>query len=145
MHFDTDTFDAESARKASFESARVEAGFGDIEDRLATRANEMVMRLEVGFEALRAMMEAHIAKDAGLEERLYVLVNRAEGDGRDLEADALVDRFGTRMAAHAQHFAVDDAALMREGEALIAAERGEVLDVFVERGRGGDRFHIPIV
>src|SRR6187402_290480 len=71
--------DREARRQTSrWQLNRLDRRFFNIEDRLARRTHQMMMRGHVRFEAQRAVMERNFFEDSGIEERLYVLVNGAQ-------------------------------------------------------------------
>src|SRR5690348_12695304 len=65
-------------------------GFFNIENRFARGTDQVMMRGHFRFEAQRAVMERDFPEDSGIQERLHVFVNGAQGNRWDPLSDLLV-------------------------------------------------------
>ena len=88
----------------------------------------MVMRGHVRFQTQRAMVKGHFFEDTEIEERLDVLVNGTQGNGRDALANLFVDQLGSGMFVGIDDGFVDDLALEGKGEALFFTAPAEVVE-----------------
>ena len=88
----------------------------------------MMMRGHVRFEAQRAVMERNFFEHTRIQERLHILVNRAQRNRRDPLPDLLVNQFRGRMFTRVDNGFVDDLALEGEGKTLIFTTPAEVLE-----------------
>ena len=73
-------------------------------------------------------MERDFLEDAGIQERLHVLVNSAQGNRGDPLPDVLVDQLRSGMYTRIDNGFVDDLTLDGEGKALFLAAAAEVVD-----------------
>ena len=87
-----------------------------------------MMRGHVRFEAQRAVMERDFLEDSGIQERLHVLVNCAQGNRGDALSDLLVDQLRGGMFTRIDNGFVDDLTLEGKGKALFLTASAEVLE-----------------
>ena len=95
--------------------------FRKVHDCLATCTHKMVMRSVIWLHAERAMMHAHFAKDAAVEERANVLVNRTERNRRDLLPDFVENGFRAGVAVERHDSLKNDLPLVRGRQAVTTA------------------------
>ena len=87
-----------------------------------------MMRGHVRFEAQRAVMERDFLEDSGIQERLHVLVNCAQGNGGDPLSDLLVDQLRGRMFPRIDNGFVNDLTLEGKSKALFLAAAAETVE-----------------
>lgn len=98
----------------------------EIEDGLATGANEMVMRILLGIDAERAVVQAQLTKHATFDKRVKCLVDRGQRDARNKLSDPCVNFLRARVAAKRHQRIVDDCSLMSHRQTMSAAKLPEI-------------------
>ena len=88
----------------------------------------MMMRYHVRFEAQRAVMERNFLEDSGIQERLHVLINGAQGNRGDPLPDLLVDQLRGRMFTRIDNGFVDHLALESEGKTLFLTASAKIVE-----------------
>ena len=86
---------------------------------LALEAVQVVVRRHVGLQTSGAVVQTDFVNQAVLDECVDVFVHRRERYGRDLLANPIVNRFGTRMIMHRHQCLIDDMPLMSNRQALV--------------------------
>ena len=102
-------------------------GLADVLNAAALRADHVVVRLAVHFNAQRTVMRADFAQDAAGEEQMDVLVDGGQRNRRDQFPHLDKDFFRAGMAVHGLHDLVDDLALVRDSQSLTGAEIAKCL------------------
>lgn len=87
-----------------------------------------MMRRHVRLETQRAVMERNFLEHSGIEERLHVLVDSAQGNRGDPLSDLLVDQLWSRMFTRIDNGFVDRLALKGKGKALFLTAAAEVVE-----------------
>ena len=94
---------------------RFKCALVEIEDGLALRADEMMMRFDGSVHANGAVMQTEFPQNAAFDEGMKSLINGCQRDAGDLLADYVVNLFGTWVAGRRHQRVVNDSALMRDG------------------------------
>ena len=81
----------------------------------------------IRFQAQRTVMKSDFLKNAGIEERLHVLVNGTQGNGWYPLPDLLIDQFRGWVLARIDNGFIDHLTLESEGKALFPAAPAEVI------------------
>ena len=71
-----------------------------IHNRLAVKADKMMMGVHIGLQPRRAMMQAHLSQQSAVYQSLDVFMNRRQRYGRNALPDLFVNRFRTGMIVH---------------------------------------------
>ena len=87
----------------------------------------MMMWGHVRFQSKGTVMERNFLKDSGIQERLHVLVNGAQGNAGDPLFNLLVDQFRRGMIPRINNGFVDNLTLKSKGKALLLTAEAEIV------------------
>lgn len=97
-----------------------------IEDRLATGANEMVMRILLGIDSERAVVQAQLTKHATIDERVQCLVDRGQRYSGNQVSDPFINFLRARMPGKRYQRIVDYRSLMSHRQPVPPAKLPEI-------------------
>jgi hypothetical protein len=115
MQFYAHALDPETFGDLAEYLRRFKCALVEVEDGLALRADEMMMRFDGGIYANGAVMQTEFPQNAAFDEGMKRLVNGCERNTGNLLADYIVNFFRTWVAGSRHQRVVNDSALMGDG------------------------------
>lgn len=126
MNFHGHPLDAKSFGNFANQLCRFERRLVKVYNRFATCTDEVVMRMELGIYAQRAVMQAQLANETALNERMERFVHRRKGDTGNLFANTIENFFRAGMARERHQRLINDGTLMRDSQPMTATELPEL-------------------